>query len=280
MNNEIYISFTSWEDRFFKAYEQDIKENEFNKIILLNYKNGHHNEVKNKKIGKTNISKTINLNINNNKENWKIIKETIENIKENSVLINISTMPRNIVFFLLHFLNAHGVDIKTIYYNAEKHGPYLTENPKLPELALQHSGIFETKKKTILVVLLGYDEKRLYQLYNHFEPEKIIILFEKNHQTQIDKELDFDFNIIKNEKYPIDSFIENNILDLLEDKVTPLQKTHNIILCSLGPKLSSIEVFKYSNKYPNIALCYVSSEIYSEDYSTGVKLNEKYIRKI
>lgn len=278
--NNIYISFSSWEDRFFKSYDNDIKNNQFDEIMLFNYKDGHNNDIKSKKMSKIDVENIVHLSLRDNIENWKIIKSEINDRKITNATINISTMPRNIIFLILHFLKVNNVDIKAIYYNAEEHGKSLTKDPQIPRLVLQHSGIFEPQKKTIVVVLLGYDEKRLYQLYNYFEPEKMIILSEKNHQTQINKELKFDFNTIENKEYKIDSFEEGNVLNLLEREVTPIKNSHNIILCSLGPKLSSIEVFQYNSKHREVALCYISSAEYSEDYSTGVQLIPKYIRSI
>ncbi len=279
MKSRAYISFTSWEDRFFHTYEHDTK-NTFNKIILFNYKDGHHIDEKYEGMVKISNPETVNLSIDNNKENWETIKRTIEESGINEALINISTMPRNIIFFLLHFLKVNDINAETIYYNAEKHDTNLTENPQLPQLVLQHSGVFESKNSTILVVLLGYDEERLYQLYNYFEPEKIVIFSEKQHKTTINKELNFNFDGIQSEEYQVNSFEKDNVFNSLEDKVTPLLQTHNIILCSLGPKLSSVEVFKYNNKHQEVALCYVSSAIYSLTYSAGAQLNSKYIRKV
>lgn len=276
-----YIIFTSWEDRFITTFKKDISSNEFKKILIFNYENGHNLNYKKihldkiEKLNSTNISVDfINMEINNDISNWKLLNDIFKNNIEGNVLLNISTMPRNIIYYSLHFLDNLNYKYNVIYYNALEHDPKLTQSPLTPNLILQHSGIFYSDKKTLLVVSLGYDEKRIYQVYNHFEPKKLIILSEDKHKTSIDKDVDFKFTDIEEKDIvKINSFEKDNIFNTLEQLVTPLQKGYNVILCSLGPKISSLELYKYNKKYPETGLCYVSLKEYSNNYSIGVDLN-------
>jgi len=285
MTYNTYIIFSSWEDRFIKTFENDTLNYKFNKIILLNYNNGHNLDLKQSNIDKIKTLNSdnvdiVNIEINNDVANWKQLNKIFKENINGNVLLNISTMPRNIIYYCLHFLDNFNYQYNTIYYNAIKHDEKLTQSPLTPNLILQHSGIFHSDKKTLLVVSLGYDEKRIYQVYNYFEPKKIIILKEEAHRTIIDKNIDFEFNDINEKKVlPINSFKENNIFNTLEKEVTPLIKKYNIILCSLGPKISSLELYKYNQKYPETGLCYVSLKEYSSIYSNGVNLEEPIIRR-
>jgi len=284
MTYKTYITFSSWEERFIKTFKNDIEKNSFEKIIILDYKNGHNFEHKNKFIEEIKLEdndkiRFIDLEINNDKNNWTTLNEKFNtNLIDDEVLINISTMPRNMIFYTLHFLDKLQYKYKTIYYTVKNHHANLTQSPLTPRLILQHSGEFETNKKILLVIALGYDDKRLYQLYHYFEPIKTIILSEKNHISEIEKEINFDFNEIEKEEYQIDSFSENNIFNLLEEKITPLQNKYNIILCSLGAKLSAVELYKYNKKYSKVALAYVPSKDYHLNYSDGVDLGTFLIR--
>ena len=287
MTYSTYITFSSWEERFIKTFENDISKHKFNRILILNYENGHNLNFKQLNIDKikTLHSKNvkvdiINMEINNDISNWKQLNNIFDlNIKEN-VLLNISTMPRNIIYYCLHFLDNFNYKYDVIYYNAIKHDVKLTQSPLTPNLILQHSGVFYSDKKTLLVVSLGYDEKRIYQVYNYFEPKKLIILSEEKHKTLINKDVDFQFTDI-NEKnmIKINSFKEDNIFNTLERIVTPLIEEYNIVLCSLGPKISSLELYKYNQKYPETGLCYVSLKEYSSSYSNGVNLEEPIITR-
>lgn len=280
-----YITFASWEDRFIETLNKDINDNEFNKILILNYENGHNLDNKQlhiDKIEELNSKKIsvnfINMEINNDISNWKLLNDIFKDNIEGNVLLNISTMPRNIIYYSLHFLDNLGCKYTVIYYNAIEHDSKLTQSPLTPNLILQHSGIFYSHKKTLLVVSLGYDEKRIYQVYNHFEPKKLIVLSEDKHKTSIDKDVDFQFTDIEEKNIiKINSFEQNNIFSILEQTITPLLQEYNIILCSLGPKISSLELYKYNKKYPETGLCYVSLKEYSNNYSTGVDLDDPII---
>lgn len=281
MTYNTYITFASWEDRFIETFSRDINNNEFNKILILNYENGHnldYKQVHMDKIEQLNSKKVsvdfIQMEINNDVSNWKLLNDKFKNNIEESVLLNISTMPRNIIYYTLHFLDCYNHNYNTIYYNALAHDPKLTQSPLTPNLILQHSGIFYSHKKTLLVASIGYDEKRIYQVYNHFEPKKLIILSENIHKTCIDKDVDFQFtDIEEKDVIKINSFEKDNIFSTLEQVVTPLQEKYNVVLCSLGPKISSLELYKYNKKYPETSLCYVALKEYSHKYSTGVDLD-------
>lgn len=280
-----YITFTSWEDRFITTFEKDTKANEFSKILIFNYTNGHNLECKKEcfekieELNRTNKNiEFFDMEINNDISNWKLLYRVFNNNIKGNVLLNISTMPRNIIYYSLHFLDNFNYKYNVIYYNAIKHDSGLTQSPLIPSLILQHSGIFYSNKKTLLVVSLGYDEKRIYQVYNHFEPKKIVILSENKHKSSIDKDVNFQFTDIEEKDIiKINSFEKNNIFDKLESIITPLHKEYNIILCSLGPKISSLEFYMYNKKYPETALCYVSLKEYSTEYSKGVDLDNPYI---
>jgi hypothetical protein len=282
MKYDTYVTFASWEDRFYKTFIKDCDENEFENITILNYSDGHNLTNKDGNIEQINQLKPKSkisynhLKINKDIDNWKKLKEVFQNLKVESqkVLLNISTMPRNIIYYCLKFLDDNNINYDAIYYSAQKHDPKLTQSPLVPYLILQQSGVFASKKPTLLVVSLGYDEKRIYQVYNHFEPKKLIILKEEEHQTTIDKDINFKFNdITEKETYTINSFQKNTLLNILEKTVTPLQNDYNIVLCSLGPKISAIDFYNYNKKHPDIGLCYVSLKDYSVNYSKGVELN-------
>ncbi len=278
-----YISFASWEDRFLKSFEEDTKDKTINAGYIFYFDTFYTRSKNNIEQIKNDSLNIIELSFNDYVKTWKTLKFAFNNIdKAYKYIVNISTMPRSAMYMIFHFLDAHSIDYSTIYYNAKSHGgsnnQVITKNPLEPKLVLQHSGVTDIDKKTLLVVLLGYDIKRVYQLYNYFEPYKILIGLETNNQTtSLLLEEEKKFNDILNKKIvPVNSFEEGNISKVLEEYVTPKLKEFNIILCSLGPKLSAIQLYKYNVKHPETALAYVSSKDYAQDYSADINL-EKYI---
>ena len=278
MNYKTYITFLSWEERFLESFKKDIKDNEFERIIIFNFSNGHHLNIQNEIIKEVEkIDKKveiINLLFNDDIANWKLLKHQVFNNQPlNNVLLNISTMPRNIIYYLLHFFKEFNLNYNSIYYKPVTHSSTLTKNPLTPSLILQHSGIFDLEKPTLLIVCVGYDEKRVFQLYNYFEPKDIILLTEEKHQTEVNLNPKFDFCLIPEKKeYLINSFDKKSIYNKLKKIYEAKNSEYNILLCSLGPKISTIDFFEFQVNYPNCGLVYIASKDYSLDYSNGVDL--------
>jgi hypothetical protein len=277
MNYKTYITFASWEERFLLSFKKDIEDNEFERIIMFNFSNGHHLNIQNeiinevKKIDKK--IEIINLLFNDDIANWKLLKHEVFNKPFNNVLLNISTMPRNIIYYLLHFLKEFNLNYNSIYYKSLTHSSTLTKNPLNPSLILQHSGIFDLEKPTLLIVCVGYDEKRVFQLYNYFEPKDTILLTEEKHQTEVNLNPKFDFCLISEKKeYLINSFDKKSIYNKLKQIYEAKNSEYNILICSLGPKISTIDFFEFQVNHPNCGLVYIASKDYSLDYSNGVDL--------
>lgn len=286
MNNE-YIIFASWEDRFLESLKNDISLETCDHVTIFYCK--EFLGVINKTLSDAlvflqcvNISyKKIEVSFEDAQESWKVIKDTVQCLAPtiNKVSLNITTMPRNMIFLLLSFLK--NKEIETIYYPAESHGADLTTNPSEPQMVLQHSGISFPDLSTILVVFVGFDVKRVYQLYHYFEPLKIIILFETDDEAKIDKDLELErqFNDIGNKEiYNVSSFENGKMESFFEENITGLIDEHNVLICSLGPKLSAMEVFNYNVKHPETAIVYAPSKNYSEDYSYGIQLDKRHTR--
>lgn len=283
MNKINYISFASWEDRFKKSFIEDNKCNIFNKSYIFYFDSFFSRSKENIESIQSSSTDIIELSFTNSIKTWKILKSTFHDIDRSyEYIINISTMPRSAMYMILHFLDYHKINYKILYYNAKSHGgqhsKIITRNPLEPKLVLQHSGVSDIDKKTLLVILVGYDIKRVYQLFNYFEPYNVILGIETNNQTDsllLEEEKRF-HDIHSKEIMHINSFEKENINNALEKYVTPKLKDYNIILCSLGPKLSAVELYKYNIKYPETALAYVSSKDYDENYSNDINL-QKYI---
>lgn len=281
-----YITFASWEERFFKSFNNDIKNHSFERIIILRFTNGHHLNMQNKTIEQVK-SLGVKLEIKeltfgDDIKNWKFFKHELFNFGTesfNNTLLNISTMPRNIIYYLLHFLKELSIPYHCLYYKATKHSYELTKNPLQPSLILQHSGLFDLEKPTLLITCVGYDEKRVFQLYNYFEPKETLLLVEKEHKSEVDLNTKFNFCLI-NEKteYQISSFIEKEIYNTLKNIYDAKHEEYNILLCSLGPKISTIEFFEFQYDYPSCGLVYVASKDYCENYSNGIDLNKPIIK--
>lgn len=282
-----YIVFASWEDRFIEGVKNDINlDIEISDIYCFYFEDEKFSQRTRDKISELEAI-TSNKNLNLKKIalkfedyiiSWREVKEAFKEISLNQMTtLNISTMPRNMIFCMMHFLENSNYNV--IYYPAEKHADKPTTNPSTPHIVLQHGGIMHPSKKTFLVVFIGHDRKRVQQLYNYFEPSKTLIIRVCNNFTPTPDNYNDKYEGFMNvSDETISNPSHNTSFDKLNQRLLQKKDTlqkYNVLLCSLGSKIESIGIYKFHKKYPETALLYAPSKDYADDYSTGIMLNEK-----
>ena len=193
-----------------------------------------------------------------------------------TIRLHASTTPRDIIWYFLHILHALKVETQFSYYQPESYtGDYLSRDSQKPSLVLMRSGIAYPDRKTCILVLSGYDEERLFQLKNGFEPDKMVIAkqtgeqFDNSHRnTSIDE------GNSSVEEFEFDSYnLERSNIEFLCNKIKPYTDTHNVMAASLGPKPSAVILFELTQMFPEIGLVYAPAGDYSSKYSTGIKFD-------
>jgi len=279
-----YITFISWEDRFVESLKYDLNEfSDIDEVVFFYFKEEKFYSKTKKNVSElqqivNNESITISihsLSFDDYLSSWKIVNDVFNEFDdEDEFVLNISTMPRNIIFSILHFLTNSESNFSIKYFSPMSHGNDITRNPSKPELILQHGGIMLPSKKIILIVILGHDIKRVHQLYNFIEPSQIHIGLGTNHQTALPSDLDTDFDDIQNKEiFKINSFSSEEVYSILKERILTLREDFNIVLCSLGPKIETVGIFKVHKEYPETALLYAPSKDYADDYSSGTNLS-------
>jgi hypothetical protein len=186
-------------------------------------------------------------------------------------------MPRSIIWMLMFFLKQKHKKITAIYHKPEVYNEeWLSKEPSVPNLLFKHSGIIEFEKKTTLFVLAGYDEDRVIQLINYYEPQDVIIRECNSRQNS-------SFN---NWKYSLTNPIIHEIdqcndtwgYETIENEIEQILEKSNLIVASLGPKTGAISVYQCFMKHPEIALSYVPCKEFNKNYSEG--LGETLIKEV
>lgn len=274
-----YIVFASWEDRFIKSAINDI--NSEIKFVHCFYFEEFYDrtEPKIKELeeflsDKDIKLKKIELKFEEYISSWKRVRDAFSDIEKINAILNISTMPRNMIFCMLHFLTKNKIKYNAVYYPAGGHSKQPTTNPLKPHIVLQHGGIMYPDKKTILVIFIGHDRKRVQQLCNYFEPYQVHLVSVNQNFTSTPSDYLDKFDIPNLEEHTIQEPSHIYTFDKLNDILT--QETlgkHNVLLCSLGSKIESIGIYKFHRLHPETALLYAPSKDYAVDYSSGVDLN-------
>ncbi len=280
MNNKILFTFAGWEERFVLGAE-DILKKENIKCVVMFYVNKYNERTQDNKNKLQEVLRNLNIRLSpieityeNPQESWKELSSYITNTEERSnCIIDLSTMPRETIWHLLLLLNAKQCQCEYYYYRPKTYGEWLTENTGTPRLSLKLSGVTDLSKKTMLIVATGFDPARTKQVCNFFEPEKVFFAIEQGKQFDNDKrnreqhlELAQECGA---EIVNINCYGKDCGERILSSVVKKNIKNYNIILTSLGPKLTAIPLFKIHSRFPHVALCYAPSQDMNIEYSSG-----------
>jgi hypothetical protein len=294
MNNNTLIAVTSWENRFLEGIKRFLNSNTIQELVLFDYEeyiaitekntNAIKEYLNNSKV----IIKIIQLNHNNSINNWKVVKSTIDQIS-GSVVIDMSTMPRDIIYFsLFHAEKSDNINSLYCMYNSPERysqDKWLTSDPGKPQLIYGMSGIYEMDKDNVLIIITGFDQKRVEQLLNYYEPKKVNLFLQTGDQYQNNtlnaKQYKESFeSFLHIEILPIDAYSKDYGQTDLEKLVIKERENSNIVIASLGPKPSAIAVYRLNKKYPDVGLIYVPVARYNETYSSGLSKNKPIFEQI
>ncbi|MDR2653107.1 MAG: hypothetical protein LBC68_12510, partial [Prevotellaceae bacterium] len=106
--NNILIIFPSWEERSILGFQRDIEQQNLDKIFLFRFENSAHPKETDKSISEikhTCLNKNIIIDDviipNAEVEKWRKLEEFTKELDvNNNILIDITTMPRSIIWTL------------------------------------------------------------------------------------------------------------------------------------------------------------------------------------
>ena len=294
MNYDTLIAVTGWEDRFKLGIIRFLDNNSIKKIILFDYSEysdiTKDNENHLMEVFKDNNieCRKIQLKHNNSLFCWKAVKDVINGLK-GSLVIDMSTMPRDIIYFsLFHADNTDKISSLYCLYNSPEEyatDQWLTRDPCKPQLIYNMSGISEMGKDSVLIIITGFDKRRVDQLLNYYEPIKVYLYLQSGNQYKNNilntKQYQKSFRSSLNVKFlKIDAFSDDFGEKEIEKTILKERKKSNIIITSLGPKPSSIAIYRLNRKYPDIGIVYVPVKKYNKNYSFGLKNSEPIFEQI
>ena len=286
MENNVIFICPSWEDRSLLGFKQDCEDVKTSKVIALR---------KEHPVNELEVSDCIDeitcictqqaidydevIWKDNPYENSEQLNSCLNKLKADDIVhVDITTMPRDIIWTLLFFLNQRSNHVLIRYYNPESyHDTWLSKEPLSPRLLLKHSGIIELGKPQCVVIITGFDEERTRQIVSKFEPQKVVLCIQKGEQFNntnrnessrhelICKNIGVsDISFVEIDSYGTD-FGEKTIDDVISSL-----SNFNIIISSFGPKPSAIGVYMAYQKHQEVALCYVPCKEYNKDYCKGI----------
>lgn len=275
--------FPDWEHRAYEGFLRDLKAQTFHEIVLFNYVDGLHpteTRLIVEKIKEFSLSEDIsicelNLTKNDFISNWNVIDNFFveKEIDKKEIFIDLTTTPREVLWILLYNLTKKVKSITYFYHQPEEYNQdWLTRESEAPRLLLKHSGIIDPLKQTALIIITGFDSERVNQIVNYFDPKKVILAIQKGNQfenqTRNNEKL---FQIeVEKETLDIDAYDGDLGFEAINNKIGELSSDFNIVIASLGPKLTALSMYKLFLSYPEIALCYIPCKDFNVEYSKGI----------
>lgn len=282
-DHDLLITFASWEDRFKIGSERNLEKAELQKALVF-YFGSYANRTKENRqsVAKLCRKECIEytekkLDIETPADNWRKVLESIEEViaECQGILIDISTMPREIIWYVLWVTEQNSIVARYIYYSPKEYGDdWLSRDPRSPRLIYKLSGIASPSAKTVLIATLGYDLQRLRRLLNWYEPNKSMIGVQSESKFRRNDEAMAEYNILEKEHeceiFELNAFSEDCGMEVIKEKLEGIDPSYNIIMGSLGPKLTAITLYKIQRQRQEIGLVYAPSNQFNENYSTGI----------
>lgn len=287
-NYDALISCASWEDRFILGNEKTISSFDIDNIHILAVEEFLDRTEKNRLMAKSFIDKRsfnnyLEVPIKNDLKAWRLIEEytTKHGLMNKKVLVDISTMPRCLIWFIFHFLTKNKNRVDYIYYSPGSYGKeeWLVSDPEVPKLVLKHSGIAYPDQQTVILVQTGYELERVSQLISQFEPVKILLAVQSGEQLEnLERNLNMKKEYLRCPEemiqcFYIDAFSEDHGYFEIKKHLDLYREENNIIMCSLGPKSGAIALFKLNMDFPEYGLVYTAANEYNSTYSSGINVS-------
>ena len=282
----LLMMYPSWEERSVLGFERDIEASSVDKLILFENANPINSSriapiiarIEEKCNDRRIVYDKISLEFGKASV-WGALNKLVSSFNsDDCVKLDICTMSRNLIWALLFFLKEKVKTVDIVYHQPNSYSDqWLSRDAMLPRLLYKHSGIVSIEKKTLLVILTGFDVERTKQLVYFYNPSKVVLLIQKPNRldnnvrnTSLLHSDECDKMGVRTSVELIDCYGEDGGYEVIEKVVAENLSDYNIVVSSLGPKLSSISVYRTFLKHPEIALTYIPCREYNKNYCEGI----------
>jgi len=284
VQTDYIVTVASWEERFLRGMSDLLREVNPKIIVMFFYKDKEFAQwsAQNRENLKSNCKRLgievieHELTFASPSDAWRIIGSSLADIPMNpgDVTLDISTMPREAIWSICHVLRSKQASLQYTYHRPEKYGDWLSRDPGRPRIVYKQGGIQHLGRLTALVIQTGYDVERSKQLVRFFEPAKLYLGLQTGEQYG---------NIEQNKNKHLSAFTRHGdmtsfdtdgyslagTVDSLKKHVAPLTEEYNVVIASLGPKVSALGLYVFKMSHASVALCYAPSNDVNRAYSTG-----------
>lgn len=210
-------------------------------------------------------------------ESWERICSVVDPGRLNAkrYTIDITTMPRETMWTIFWRIQRSGVQLRYVYHRPEKYGDWLTREPGSPRLVFKLSGVAKLGSPTKLLILTGFDIERVEQLMDYFEPEATALGLQvgtqydncgrnaEKHRERYRTRGDVEF-------FEVDAYAEDRGAAAIGGQLQNMVGDANVVVASIGPKVSAVTLFHMQRLWPDIGLVYAPAKEFNKEYSEGI----------
>ena len=283
--NDLLICFASWEDRFALGFERNVRSSPFRKTLVFYFKEYSERT----DVGRRTVSEIctqeeidymlVDLDGEDPVDTWSTVRlrvtEAIDRCE--SVFVDISTMPRDIIWYILNLVDcSQASHVQYVYYSPKGYGDeWLSRDPRSPRLIYKLSGLASPKSQVTLLITVGFDLQRATRLIDWCEPNRIIIGCQGGTRFSINEQWMTEHRTKLEKQYPctffeLDAYTKDCGMASVREALVDVPETDNVLLSSLGPKLTAVSLYKIRRDNKRYGLVYAPSREFSSHYSFGV----------
>ena len=279
---DLIVTVSSWEPRFLLGIERTLQECAAKKILAY-FVGEYRDRTRNARAELQRLADTTGIELDERQvafgkpsDTWATIGKDVGPGAgfENPVLVDLTTMPREIIWSTLFWLETGSTSVEYLYRSPHTYGEdWLARDPNDPRLLYKLSGTLEIGRPTALVAVTGFDERRCGQAVEFYEPARVLLAIQAGRQFENDTRnagREFQARGIEGDYIQVDTFGTDHGYAALRPQVADLAKEHNVVLCSFGPKPSAIALYRLQREFPQCALAYIGCKEYNQDYSQGL----------
>jgi len=208
----------------------------------------------------------------------KNLEPVSETNRTSALTIDVTTFNREALLTTLTLIRCWYPDasVRILYVSPSEHGEWLSRGCKLVRNALGFAGEHDPNRRSLLVVLSGFETERVLHLIEEHEPTKVLLGLGNppTNSEFLARNRDEQKLVLARQDVERFEFPANDIVgcaDILKKLVTDHIDEYNIAIAPMSTKLTTISVFLIAEAYPDVQVTHcVPDEYNTEDYSCGI----------
>lgn len=231
----------------------------------------------------TNKAKDVSLDKDNPLTIYDTLYDVVLESRPKSIMLDITTFTRETILIILMLLKQDvfkGIDVTLSYVPADWYSEFAKDNVNDIWLSkgvngvrtiLGYAGSYTSLKKTLLIVLVGFEKERAEILINGFEADKLYLGCvppQESYNEALSKINIANFTrLIRNvgecNTFEFSCRYLDRTYDILKDIIEANKEEYNIIISPMNNKLSTLAVANIAFEYPDVQVCYASTNQYN-----------------